>query len=304
MNNNKIPRTPFSTRLSGKAGETERRLRRIVSGPGKRPPAVFLAAVFAACLLCGNLVSCQVEETEAPSSSSSGSADGSQSEPEAALTVQDLSPDLNHNGIPEEVRLLEAYGDWEVQFWEGEELIKRESPGVYLCTLEGKDYILRRHVEEHQDSFLYSYSVSDFSGEFEETYQWNDCSFDLNFAAPFHGEFIPEDIAAHVEELNALLAHSVLLSEKDGELVPEYPQPETLEWLDRFPEIFTRDPERTLLDNLKGFLWAMSQSVPFPVPQPVDRLPMDEPLNMCFSSGAGAWSTELTLNPEIGRAHV
>ena len=304
MNNNKIPRTPFSTRLSGKAGETERRLRRIVSGPGKRPPAVFLAAVFAACLLCGNLVSCQVERP-AEAGSGSGLTDASQSGPDPApvLALQDLAPDLNRNGVPEEIRLVvehrpSGYIDKEVQFWEGEELIKRESPGVYLCTLEGKDYILRRHVEEHQDSFLYSYSVSDFSGEFEETYQWNDCSFDLNFAAPFHGEFIPEDIAAHVEELNALLAHSVLLSEKDGELVPEYPQPETLEWLDRFPEIFTRDPERTLLDNLKGFLWAMSQSVPFPVPQPVDRLPMDEPLNMCFSSGAGAWSTELTLNPD------
>ncbi len=64
--NHKIPPTPFSTPLSGKAGETERRLRRVASGPGKRPPAVFLAAVFAACLLCGNLVSCQVAQAEAP----------------------------------------------------------------------------------------------------------------------------------------------------------------------------------------------------------------------------------------------
>ena len=228
--NHKIPPTPFSTPLSGSAKETEQRVKHILSGPGKRPPAVFLAAVFAACLLCGNLVSCQAEETEAPISSSGGSADGSQSEPEAALTVQDLSPDLNHNGIPEEIRLVaehrpSGYIDKEVQFWEGEQLIKRESPGVYLCTLEGKDYILRRHVEEHQDSFLYSYSVSDFSGEFEETYQWNDCSFDLNFAAPFHGEFIPEDIAAHVEELNGLLDHSIQLNSRDGELLPEYPCP-------------------------------------------------------------------------------
>ena len=61
MNNN-MPRTPFSTPLSGSARETELRLRSIFSGPKKRPPALFLALIFAACLLCGNLVSCQVAE--------------------------------------------------------------------------------------------------------------------------------------------------------------------------------------------------------------------------------------------------
>lgn len=60
----KIPPTPFSTRLSGSAKETERRLRNIFSGPKKRPPALFLALVFAACLLCGNLVSCNQRPAE------------------------------------------------------------------------------------------------------------------------------------------------------------------------------------------------------------------------------------------------
>ena len=61
--NSKIPRTPLSTPLSGSARETEIRLKNIFSGPKKRPPALFLALVFAACLLCGNLVSCQAAET-------------------------------------------------------------------------------------------------------------------------------------------------------------------------------------------------------------------------------------------------
>ena len=54
-----IPRTPFSTGLSGSAREVELRLRNIFSGPKKRPPLPFLFLMFAACLLCGNLVSCQ-----------------------------------------------------------------------------------------------------------------------------------------------------------------------------------------------------------------------------------------------------
>ena len=57
-----MPRTPFSTHLSGSARETEQRLRSIFSGPKKRPPLLFLALVFSAALLCGNLVSCQREE--------------------------------------------------------------------------------------------------------------------------------------------------------------------------------------------------------------------------------------------------
>ena len=58
-----MPRTPFSTPLSGSAKEAELRLKNIFSGPKKRPPALFLALVFAVCLLCGNLVSCRVKET-------------------------------------------------------------------------------------------------------------------------------------------------------------------------------------------------------------------------------------------------
>jgi hypothetical protein len=61
--NNKTPRTPFSTPLSGSAREVELRLKNIFSGPKKRPPALFLALVFAMCIFCGNLVSCQVSET-------------------------------------------------------------------------------------------------------------------------------------------------------------------------------------------------------------------------------------------------
>lgn len=301
--NHQIPRTPFSTSLSRSARETELRLRNIFSGPKKRPPVPFLALVFALCLLCGNLVSCQTKPAEGPAGSQGDVSASSQPEPAPALTTRDLAPDLNRNGVPEEVRLVtehrpSGYTDVEVQFWEGETLIDREVPGVFLCTLEGKDYILRCYPDEYQGSFQYSYHLADLSGEFEETAQWNSCSFDINFSAPFHREFIPEDIAAYVEELNDLMAHSVRLSNGDGKLVVESGLYEHLHWLDDFPDSFTRDPDQSLLENLNGFLWAMTQNTRFTAPQPVDALPIDAPLDMRFSSGVGGWATELTLNPD------
>ena len=45
------------------------RLENIMSGPKKRPPMIFVVLVSAFCLLCGNLVSCQVKEAEPPEDS-------------------------------------------------------------------------------------------------------------------------------------------------------------------------------------------------------------------------------------------
>lgn len=66
-----MPRTPFSTPLSRSARETKMRLENIAAGPQKRPPVIFIVLVSAACLLCGNLVSCQMAEAEAPDTSAS-----------------------------------------------------------------------------------------------------------------------------------------------------------------------------------------------------------------------------------------
>ena len=60
------PRTPFSTPLSGSAREARLRLRSILQGPKKGPPAPLAALLLAAALLCVGLVSCQTEEAPAP----------------------------------------------------------------------------------------------------------------------------------------------------------------------------------------------------------------------------------------------
>ena len=61
-----IPNSPFATRLSGSAKETELRLRNIFQWKKKRPPTVLLILAALIVLLCGNLVSCQPRQEEPP----------------------------------------------------------------------------------------------------------------------------------------------------------------------------------------------------------------------------------------------
>ena len=56
-----MPRTPFSTALSGSAKETELRIRNIFQWKKKRPPVWLMALTAAVCLSCGSLVSCQAQ---------------------------------------------------------------------------------------------------------------------------------------------------------------------------------------------------------------------------------------------------
>lgn len=67
-----IPRSPFATRLSGSARETEIRIRNLFQGPKKRPPILIIILTALVILSCGWLVSCQPKE-EVPSDSSSPS---------------------------------------------------------------------------------------------------------------------------------------------------------------------------------------------------------------------------------------
>ena len=55
----RLPRSPFSTRLSGSAKETELRIRSIFQWKKKRPPVWLMVLMAAVCLSCGSLVSCQ-----------------------------------------------------------------------------------------------------------------------------------------------------------------------------------------------------------------------------------------------------
>lgn len=62
----KMPHSPFATRLSGSAKETELRLRSIFQWKKKRPPTVLLILAVLVALFCGSLVSCQPGGEEPP----------------------------------------------------------------------------------------------------------------------------------------------------------------------------------------------------------------------------------------------
>lgn len=104
---NNMPRTPLSTPLSGSAREAELRLRNIFSGPKKRPPVLFLAAMFSVCLLCGNLVSCQMAQAEEEPPPASVAVDPSASLPEEQ--TQDWTPVELRNTITPDCLVDEPY---------------------------------------------------------------------------------------------------------------------------------------------------------------------------------------------------
>jgi len=413
-----IPRTPFSTPLSGSAREVELRLRNIFSGPKKRPPLPFLALMFAVCLLCGNLVSCQEAEAELPppdlslapvdweklsypdplytvedngnvrienlgdavaewsrrppksflyfagdisfccpslagrvaeanaqwqaeegdaisvdisvnddrleygtidgfsihftadwfreeileTSFTSDIGDGALelSEEEiyyasrvldrlmngaewtatADVPVFDAAPDLNRNGVPEELRLivpaeygsgqqLEVWEDGRRIFMEQGDQVHAGYNAIFLCTLDGEDYLLRYNPYMGQWVAGYHYWLFTLEGDAEKVVRQNELYFDINFGYPAPDSgirdpdefFDPEEINAFMEEINGLLSHSVQLLNTDQELLSTFEKEgrleDTLWFLDAWEPIFRRDPNRSLLENLYDFRDAM-----------------------------------------------
>ena len=290
--NEKIPYTPFATCLSGSAKETELRLRNIFSGPKKRPPVLFLALMFSMCILCGNLVSCQnagAEVPDIPDSSTSipespDAPDSSISVPESPddsdllvnVTIFDAAPDLNRNGIPEELRLY-VPAQWDtgqrLEVWEdGRCLWTAEGyeahagwNAIFLCTLDGEDCLLRYNPWMGQGFAGYGYELFTLEGGAENVVRENSVDFDINFEMPTPDGgvrdprefFDPEAIAAFMDEVNGLLAHSVQLLNTDQDLLETFRREgrleDTLWFLKGWEPVFTRDPEKSLLENLRDF---------------------------------------------------
>ena len=59
---NKIPKTPFATRLSGSAKETQLRIRSMFQWKKKRPPVWLFAFIVVVIFGCIGLVSCREKE--------------------------------------------------------------------------------------------------------------------------------------------------------------------------------------------------------------------------------------------------
>ena len=229
-----------------------------------------------------------------------------------------LAPDLNHNGIAEEVRLTDIddgkgqqleiwennkrilfrtgyFGSKEVNFGEG-------SASIFLCTLDGEDYLLRYRPTMYQGVCMYSYELSTLADNKEMRVQWNRVDFDINFGSFNHNDFASEAIAAFMDEVNDLLSHSVPMLNTDDELLAVFEKEgrlyDSLWWLDDWGPEFIRDESKSLQENLEDFRTAMTAAQEPMILAEADGLPITEPLELLFCSGAGAWGTNLTLNPD------
>ena len=112
-----LPRSPFSTRLSGSAKETERRIRNIFQGPKKRPHVWLIALAAAAILSCGGLASCQAgtgnlpNESQAPEDVSTPPVEAAPPEQETLSPARRAQKFLTEaDGVYSSVT-LELYGE-------------------------------------------------------------------------------------------------------------------------------------------------------------------------------------------------
>lgn len=221
-----------------------------------------------------------------------------------------LSPDLNHNGIAEEVRLTDIENGQELEIWENGELIDREAGdyshtgwySIFLYTLDGKDYLLRYQPTMYQGVGTYSYSIINLADNKRNVDKWSGVDFDINFGSPVYSGFDSEAIAAFMEEINGLLSHSVQLLNTEEDLQGTFEREgrlyDSLWWLDGWEPDFVRDENKSLQENLEEFQTAMTAAQEPVVLEETDGLPITGPLELAFYSGAGAWSTYMVLEPD------
>ena len=188
------------------------------------------------------------------------------------MGVQPWETDLNRNGVPETISLVEVgNGGVQLLVLENGETVHEDNVGslnsYFLCTLDGQDYLLWYHPDYDPELSnghgSYAYGLLDLAKGPGAVKQGGYMSFDTHFGSDEH-EFDVEEIADFMDQLNGLLAHSV-------EIVNTYPYlKETFDrtgrlyddlwWLDEYPETFTRDAGKSLRENLRDYQAAMEHS--------------------------------------------
>ncbi|MDE6260672.1 MAG: M56 family metallopeptidase, partial [Oscillospiraceae bacterium] len=194
----------------------------------------------------------------------------SKTDGEQPVDPSGLTPDLNHNSVPETIIIRPTDdGGIGLEVWENNERIFSEAGyyahagwnAVFLCTLDGKDYLLRYYPNMGQGWCTYSYELFTLTRDGKEkVVRENSVEFDINFGL-MHESFDPEAIAAFMDEINGLLANSVQLINTDEDLAPTFEKEgrlyDSLGWLDWDWGTFVRDSSKSLLENLRDFKEAM-----------------------------------------------
>ena len=186
--------------------------------------------------------------------------------------------DLNRNGVEEYIQIcdIQYVGQTQpsgrrVEVWEDDRLIWQDEGyythagynAVFLCTLDGKEYLLRYNPYMAQGWSGYSYKLFTLTPDGqEEVVRENSIDFCINLdGLNYDGSFDPDAIAAFMDEINDLLAHSVQLINTDGGLLDTFQEEgrlyDRLSWLDLWEPVFARDPSKSMLENLRAYQAAM-----------------------------------------------
>lgn len=199
----------------------------------------------------------------------------------ADLSIFPQHPDLNRNGIPEDLWLSVpapwGTGQW-LEVWEDGQCIYQADGdqahvgwnAVFLCTLDGEDYLLQYNPYMGQGAAGYHYFLFTLEGNTKKMVRENELYFEVNFGMPTPDGgvvdpeeiFDPDQIASFMEEVNELLSHSVQLLNTDDALLKTFEREgrlvDTLWFLYSGPsDIFTPDPQKSLRENLRDYRDAM-----------------------------------------------
>ena len=264
-------RLPAPCPLAFDEGDARGRIRNVLNY--RRPAfwavviSVMAAALAAVCLLTDPVTAKGSEGDPDPDPDASNSQDAER---------LDRNLDLNGNGVPETVQIMELDGGRRLELWESDKLIFTEKGyyahagynSMFLCTLDGKDYLLRYHPNGAQGWCHYSYELFTLTRDGQEkVIQENSVEFDINFG-PMHESFDPEALAAFMDEINSLLANSVQLINTNDELLGTFQKEgrlyDSLSWLDLWAPVYVRNETASLLENLRTFQASMEIAKDYP----------------------------------------
>lgn len=157
--------------------------------------------------------------------------------------VKSYSYDLDYDGIPETVELVTHSEEVSQSVWfelqvkkaDGTILWKDEAytahsgyNSLFVCKLDGKDYLLQYYPTMYQGSCNYGYQLFSFDAQGNVlVHREASISFDINWDYWLNEEFDAESVADFMDEVNGLLATSKLLLSTDSALAdidPEHPQ--------------------------------------------------------------------------------
>ena len=184
-----------------------------------------------------------------------------------------LTPDLNGNGVPEEIRLtpigggmgqrLEVCEDGGLIFSEEGYNAHAGYNALFLCTLDGEDYLLRYHPYMGQGWCTYRYELFTLENGEERVVREGAVDFDLNFEAELHQSFDVNDICDFMGSVNSLLANSVQLLNTDADLLDTFDRLGRLEddlgWLGWWEPTYVRQGQGYW--SLPNELWAFKAAM-------------------------------------------